>query len=604
MLVVAVLACPAGAQLDKSRYITVDEIRPGMKAYCLTVFKGSEVEKFDLEVLDVVRNWMPGKDGILVQGTDERFIRAGPVGGCSGSPVYIEGRLAGALAWAWYFSKDPFYIATPIEEMLRVGRGTAPKKGSEFSSEGLAGPGFSFDFSKPIDFGEISEQLTASRYWKFGPSSGAQPQAFGCKPLPCPLITSGLPNEVVEQLDALVEPLGFMTVSGLAGATSSGSGQEEDVEFKPGACLGVPLVTGDIRIEGFGTVTEVVGNKVYGFGHGILGQGAIDLPMASGRVHTVVSSLARSFKFASSVEIVGALTTDEATAICGQIGAEPSMIPLVIGVDRYNDPERRVYNCRLADHRLFTPILVRLAVSGAVLMLGGLPPDHMVEYDAVIRVEGAEPITFKNVSTAVGVRELLVESSVTVALLMNNPYQRVNIESVEIGVRIAPKNVIAHIWSAELSDSKVKAGEEIEFGVVVESFLADKKRYEGSFKIPDELAPRTYELILCGGYEYLQFLRKAAPYRFVPRNLPSLVEAVNNILAIRRDRLHCILVLPPGGMALESAELPDLPATKALILQDAKRTLTTQPYQQWVEKSFHTGTVIVDRKNLRLTVEK
>ena len=99
MLVLAVPLCVAGEQLDKSRYITVDEIRPGMEAYCLTVYKGTEIEKFDLDVLDVLYNWRAGKNGILVQGTDERFIHTGPVHGCSGSPVYIEGRLAGALAW-------------------------------------------------------------------------------------------------------------------------------------------------------------------------------------------------------------------------------------------------------------------------------------------------------------------------------------------------------------------------------------------------------------------------------------------------------------------------------------------------------------------------
>jgi hypothetical protein len=114
LLLLAAFACSAygtGEGLDRSKYITVDEIRPGMEAYCLTVYKGTQIEKFDLNVLDVVRDWRAGKDGILVRSTDERFVRTGPVAGCSGSPVYIDGRLAGALAWGTIFSKDPFYIA-------------------------------------------------------------------------------------------------------------------------------------------------------------------------------------------------------------------------------------------------------------------------------------------------------------------------------------------------------------------------------------------------------------------------------------------------------------------------------------------------------------
>ena len=113
--------CIASDGLDKTKYITVDEISPGMKAYCKTVYKGVEIEEFALEVVDVIRDMQPGKDAILVIGTDERFIHTGPVSGCSGSPVYIDDRLAGALAFGWSFSKDALYGVTPIEEMLRVG---------------------------------------------------------------------------------------------------------------------------------------------------------------------------------------------------------------------------------------------------------------------------------------------------------------------------------------------------------------------------------------------------------------------------------------------------------------------------------------------------
>jgi len=590
-------ACPlgrAGQELDKTKYITVDEIRPGMEAYCLTVYKGTKIEKFSMDVLDVVRNWRPGKDAILVQGTDERFIHTGPVGGCSGSPVYIDGRLAGALARAVIFSKDPFYLVTPIEEMLRVGQRPGP-------SPGARGPGFVFDFSRPIDFAEIDKQLSNSLYSKLDSRSSMQLRASRFERLPCPLVTSGLPGEVVEQLDGLVKPYGFMAVAGIGGSTNSEN--NKDIQLAPGACLAVPLITGDITIDAIGTVTEVVGDKVYGFGHSFLGYGPIDLPMATGKVHTVVSSMLRSFKFASAAEIVGALTTDESAAIRGQIGAKARMIPLVIRVERYNDAER-VYNCQVANNRLLTPWILRMSLTGAVLVLGTLPPDHMIEYKVTIDLEDAEPITFENVSTSLRLDEMIAESIGSVLLLMNNPYKSVNIESIETKVRIVPKNIVSHIWSVDLSDSKVKAGEEVEFGVVVESFLAEKKEYQGRLKIPDELAPGKYELLVCGGYGYLQFLRKAAPHRFVPQNLSGLIEAMNNILHIRRDKLYCLLALPDGGVTVGKAELPDLPATKALIFQNAKRTLRTQPYKHWIEKSFRTGTVIIDEKVMHITVEK
>ena len=134
LVLVSLSATVAGAELDTSRYIGLDEVRTDMEAYCLTVFKGNDIEKFPLKILSIVRNFQPGRDAILVVGTDERFIHAGTVHGCSGSPVYIDGRMAGALAAGWDGSKDPLYLVTPIEDMLRIGtagsrKGAEPKDG-------------------------------------------------------------------------------------------------------------------------------------------------------------------------------------------------------------------------------------------------------------------------------------------------------------------------------------------------------------------------------------------------------------------------------------------------------------------------------------------
>jgi len=606
MLVAVVFSvCSAGAPLDSTRYITLDEIRPGMEAYCLTVYKGSEVERFRLEVLDVVRNALPGsaapgRNIILVQGTDERFIHTGPVGGCSGSPVYIDGRLAGALSFAFTFSKDPLYGVTPIEEMLRVGSATTEPQ-----------PGFVFDFSRPLDFAEIDSEVCDQQNWNLSRSSAIHSGFASFEPLPSPLVTSGLPGEIVGKLDSLVRPLGLMAVSGppsgsAVGPSAAGSARPDENQSKlvPGACLAVPLVTGDITIDAIGTVTEVVGDTVYGFGHSFLGYGSVDFPMATGTVHAVVSNLFRSFKYASAGQIVGALTTDESTAVRGRIGAPSRMIPLTITVTRYNDTEKRIYNCEIVHNRLITPVMLRYTLTGAALMLGRLPPDHSVEYEMDIAVEGADSIAFENVSTGSGLAELLAEGTGSVAILMNNPYKSLDIESIGVNINVSADDVVAHIWSVDLSDTNVKAGQEIETEVIVESFLAEKEKHTCRLKVPSEIEPGKYKLQVCGGNGYLQFLRKAAPYRFVPENLPGLIEAMNNILHVKRDGLYCILLLSPGGVTVEKAELPNLPATKILVLQDAKRALDAKPYQHWIEKTLRTGTVIADQKTLEITVEK
>lgn len=586
--------------LDSSKYITTDEIQPGMDAYCLTIYEGTKIEKFDLKVLSVVRNIMPGRDAILVQGTDERFIHTGPVAGCSGSPVYIDGRMAGALAFGWLFSKDALYGVTPIKEILKVS--------DERKSEAV---NFAFDYSSPINFTKIYEQIRTGRSFlsdSTGLESKPQNKTFGIPAaLPSPLVASGLSTEACEQLGSMVEPFGFMLVSGASGIGSGNSStdgsKKENIPLVPGSCLALPLVSGDISMEVIGTVTEVDGDKVYAFGHSFLGYGPIDVPMATGKIHTVVSSVMHSFKFGTSVEVVGALTADESTATLGRIGAKARTIPLTIKIDRYNDADRQ-YDCRIVDNKFYTPRMLYVSVVSAALTRGSLPPDHAIEYKVAIGLKDAEPIVFENVSTTLGLKEVIAESIGSIALIMNNPYEKVDVESIDFDIRIVPKSIASHIWSVGLSDSKVKAGQRVDVSVVIESVLAGKKKYEFDLKIPDELAPGKYKLVVLGGYGYKGFVAKAAPYKFVPQNLETLIDAINNVLAIKKDSLYCLLILPTGGISVEKAELPDLPATKALILGSAKRTLRTQPYQHWLEKSLQIGTVVVDEETMEIVVEE
>jgi hypothetical protein len=187
---------------------------------------------------------------------------------------------------------------------------------------------------------------------------------------------------------------------------------------------------------------------------------------------------------------------------------------------------------------------------------------------------------------------------------MNNPYERVGIDSLDFDIRILPENIISHIWSAQLSDSKVKAGHNIEVAVVLESVLTGKKKYLHTLEIPEDLVPGTYELTVSGSRDYERFLLKAVPYRFIAQNLPQLINALNDSLKIDRDSLYFVLTLPPGGVTVEKAKLPDLPATRALVMRDVKRTLRVLPHSHWIEQSFDVGSVIIDKKVFRITVEK
>jgi hypothetical protein len=576
------------ASWDPQRYIGLEEIKPGMEAYCLTDY-GNGIEKFALKVIDVVKDYEPGRDIILVMGLDDRFKHSGPVAGCSGSPVYINGRLAGALALGvgWPYSTDPLYGATPIKDMLEVG----DRKPSGPSAAPSA-PVFAFDFSKPIDLAEVGRQVLAGELL-----GTARPK--GASLLPCPLVISGLPTEAYGPLASQFEAMGFVAAPGLSGGQAS---EGISSELKPGGVLTMPLVTGDIKLDVLGTVTEVRGDRVYGLGHGFLGYGPLNLPMAGGKVYTVISRLSQSFKLGVAGDVVGAITVDESTGVVGKIGAKPQMLPLSIRVQRYNDPTPQVYKCQIVDNRMLTVRYAPAVIEAAAIRVADLPPDNTVEYRGSIGMDDGQSIRFVNTTTG-GMEEPMAEFAGALAMLTHNPFGGAKVKSLDFDIRVQPKNIASSIWSVDVHSTKVRPGDKIDVDFVVESYLSEKRKHHVTLDVPKEVPPGKYQLMLLGPNEYESFLKKSAPFKFVAGSYQTLVDALNEVLNLSRTKVHCILTLPPGGISLERQELPDLPATKAMVLQNDKRAMKALPYAHWVEKTIDTGTVVGDREVIPITVE-
>ena len=582
------------AEIDKTRYITIDEISPGMDAVCLTVYKGVEPEKFNLKVVDVIRDIIAGRNAILVMGTDERFIHTGPVAGCSGSPVYINNRLAGALAFAWIFSKDPLYGVTPIEEMLGAGQKQFYNSKPTSTSSGGSWIAPVLDFSKPIDLKTAYNQTINVKKTAFSATNGISM-------LPCPIVTS-LPQTSFAGFTDIFESVGLLPVSVSAGASGRLS-EYTDIPMKPGGILALPLVYGDIELSAIGTITEVVDGRVYAFGHGFLGEGPIDVPMATGYVHTVVANYLRSFKFGQTIDIKGALYADQSTAVVGTTGKKAATIPMRLTVERFND-KKRTYNCQIVSHRFFTPLLAKICLSGTATLLGPLPADHSVQYKTRIGIEGHEPVCLENFSSLAELDDCLADSIGALSLIMNNPYDRPPISSLDFEVRILPQTAVSHIWSFDVSDTVVKPGQTITALVTLESYLAGHKNYKQAITIPDSIPPGQYKLLLGGTEDYMYLITKAAPYRYIPENLPSLISIINNIANTKRNNLHLVLTLPAGGIAIETAQLPQLPLSKTLLLNSEKRSTLTKPAAQWLEETIPVDTIVLDSRSLDITVEE
>ena len=279
------------------------------------------------------------------------------------------------------------------------------------------------------------------------------------------------------------------------------------------------------------------------------------------------------------------------------------MFDVTITVDRYNDTKPRVFKCKVVNHKTLTPNLLTTMIGSSATFLGDLPPQYNIRYQVTVNPQDSTPIVFNNLSGSSGAAELSNEISNVVRLLMNNPFKIVPMKSIDVKMEIASKDITAHLWSVEVSNTKVKAGDIIDVSAVLETVLEPKRNFDFQVKVPQYLPNGNYTLAVCGTTEYMRFLNQAAPYRFMTQNFEGLNAAIKELLGQPRDKLYCLFILPPSGIVLEKAQLSDLPQTKAAVLLDSRRTLTAQPYQNWTESSLRTGLLTSDRKNIQITVE-
>ncbi len=572
---------------DNARYIDVDEVKPGMPAYCLTCYSGTTVERFDLDVISVIHDMSPGQDVILVKGIDERFVKTGPVQGCSGSPVFIEGRLAGALALGWSLSKEALYGVTPIREMLGIG--DKPSMSVDSAPAEVVSAYAGHDYSKPLDL-SVKPSLDGQPH--------SPPRGMA---LPMPLIMSGFSDRAVDSLKSTFKPLGLIPVKSLSG---SGDSAVRPSGFERGGTMMVPLVSGDVRMAVLGTVTEVLGDKVYGFGHSFLGVGDVNLPLATGQVHTVVNVMSSSFKLGSPLDTLGALTADRPTGVAGHVGRTAPTIPMSLRIKHFDGSAPRHIKCRLAYSKIMMVQLVQGVIVGSMEGAGVLPQAHTIRYSLDLGLESGKRIAFSNVSSDSNVQEVMSELLSSVSMLLTNPYREIPLASIDVSMAIEPKSITARLIDAELSDDRVKAGDVVDVDLVAETYLGPKTRYAFAMKVPDNARPGPYNLIVCGGNAYVQYLKRVSPYKLMAKDTGTLVTALKLLLSIRRDRLYCILELPPSGLAVETAELPDLPASKALILKSPKRTVQVLPYIPRQETVINTDTIVVNQYNAKITVVK
>src|ERR1700722_3104207 len=335
LLLAAAGFCRAdGDPWDSSRYMRVDEVRPGMVGYGLTVFSGDKIEKFDVEVVSVIHDLInPKSDVVLIHCNDARLDHFGAVEGMSGSPIYLfdpvdtahqHPRMIGAFAYGWEWAKDPLAGVQPIEYMLKIPTAPATQPAEAPAAVGEVSPPRWTMADVPAlpgflrnGAGIAARSLNLNDQW-----SG---DANGLRPLATPLMAGGFSARYLRQMSPMFASSGLALEAGGAGAADAA---HRDVRLEPGAALVAPLLIGDMELSAVGTCTEVLGPRVWGFGHEANNEGPIPLPLGSGTIATVVADLHSSFKRGQLAGVVGTLNSDQTCGVAGLTGQTPPMIPI------------------------------------------------------------------------------------------------------------------------------------------------------------------------------------------------------------------------------------------------------------------------------------
>lgn len=622
LAVVLAVAAPARAEVDRTRYMTTDELRPGMTGFGRTVMSGTRIETFEFEVIGVMRNaWYARQDVILIRASGLNLEHSGIVGGMSGSPCYVRDedgneRMIGAVAYGWLFNKDPICGVQPISQMLEIVDVRDPQRDGRTegredasSSSPRRGPGslalgevIARGMDEPVDdssrfsvFNDAIESAVAAR-------RTPEPSPDRLRPLLTPVMVSGLSEESMGFLKRRFARLGLEPVAS-GGAAPEVAAEAGDLSLEPGSVLCVPLMTGDIQIDALGTCTEVVDGRVLGFGHSFFADGHVRLPMATGMVHTVIASVMRSNKLGAALTTVGTFWGDEEAGIFGTIGESPRMIPFDVTVTDVRG--ERAYHYEMVQERMLTPILLGIGTLESIFAHSTLPEEHTLHYTLETTFKELGTFRTRNTVSQQSTRPVFMDIMTPATAMMNSPFGRAEIEKARLEVTIESRARMASIEHASLPKTLYRPGETIPVRVRWQHFRQDPAFTEDIYEIdiPEDMPDGSYVLTLGAAAHHLQALRTERPHEFQVRSHTDVLAAMNRVAGYPQDRLYMRLQLPTGGLAVDRVEMPALPSFQRRILTQAKPGDTT-PYRDALVVDHETGFVVVGQQSFTIQVKR
>lgn len=487
-------AWPGPDPEDAAGIMPVSQIKRGMRGYGLTVFQGSTIEKFDVEILGVLKQMNVGRDLIMIRagGGPITARRAGIISGMSGSPVYVDGKLIGAVAFGTQFGREPLGMVTPIADMLEAWDENLPKSASGYSSPEPE--------RQPLPRPLVIDGVTVTEVCLDPPGAarrGVEDGVLYMQPLMTPVMVSGMSARGLSALADILRPFRLQPMAGPGG----GGAKDEGAGLVPGAAVGVSLATGDVDLTGIGTLTYRRGDRVLAFGHPMLGIGAIDAPLTTAYVNDVVPGYRDSFKLATPLRTVGRVFQDRPWSVAGRVGEQPRMIPVVVEVDDLSSGRRRTCRTSVIDHPLIASRIATLVVGESIYQTHPTPGDATAEVEYEVVADQVGKITRRNVffdPVAVDTAALS-DIGALLQLLSANRFQPLDIQSVTVKVRIAGKRETALVDRIFVKKSEYEPGETVEVGVVLRPYKGERITRTCRIRIPATAADGKVTLLVRGG---------------------------------------------------------------------------------------------------------
>lgn len=532
----------------QSGFFPLAEVRPGMEATGKTVFSGDRIEDFQVEILGVLENVGPRQSLVLARLSGGPLASTGVLQGMSGSPVYIGGRLLGAVAMAFAYSKEPVAAIRPIQDLIQAGEAAGRPLRARAS---LTDNDLTHALEEPGAIAAGGARLVDI----------ATPVSFG-----------GFTRTTVERFAPRLRALGLEPQQGISGGGRLKPAMGDPARLQPGSMISVQLMTGDMSVGADGTVTYIDGRRIYAFGHRFLSLGATEVPFARSEVLALLPNMQTSFKISSPVEWMGAILADRTTGVAGELGRRAGLIPLAITVASHGAAgvRRQSYQMEMVNDSILSPVLVQMALTSAIEATERSLGEATLAVRGEIRfVDGAPPL---RVNSAYAGDQGLPQSAAlgpasTLAYALQSGFESLRLQGVTLEVDSYPDRRQAQIEQAWPSRRVVAPGETVELTVVLRRPSGEELTRKASYAVPvGAVAGPLYFTVadssVTNTAEYRQFL--AAP----PRSPAQLLSFLNSLR--ENTKAYVRVWRADAGYEVQGRNLPAPPPSADQILARAQ----------------------------------